>query len=98
MTISYKDKEMTINLCYGSIGEVSQLLARGELSSIELVELCLERIHRLNPELNAFITVLSDDARAQAKQADAEIRSGNWRGPLHGIPIGIKDFFDTAGI
>jgi aspartyl-tRNA(Asn)/glutamyl-tRNA(Gln) amidotransferase subunit A len=98
LTISFKDKEMSTNLCYASIGDVSQLLARGELSPIELVELCLERIHRLNPELNAFITVLSDDARAQAKQADAEIRSGQWRGPLHGIPIGIKDFFDTAGI
>lgn len=89
---------MSDTLCDKSIGEVSELLRKGDVSAIELVELCLERIHRLNPELNAFITVLSDEARVQAKQADAEIRAGNWRGPLHGIPIGVKDFFDTAGV
>lgn len=48
--------------------------------------------------LNAFITVLADQALEQARDAKAEIRSGHWRGPLHGIPIGIKDFYDTAGI
>lgn len=74
------------------------MIEQGELSSLELTELCLERIGRLNPQLNAFITVMSDEARAQARQADADIRAGGRRSPLHGIPVGIKDFFDTAGV
>jgi aspartyl-tRNA(Asn)/glutamyl-tRNA(Gln) amidotransferase subunit A len=68
------------------------------LSSLDVVDACLARIDALGAKLNAFITVLSDQARAEARIADAEIRRGAWRGPLHGIPIGIKDFYDTAGV
>jgi aspartyl-tRNA(Asn)/glutamyl-tRNA(Gln) amidotransferase subunit A len=58
----------------------------------------LGRIETLNPKINAFITVLSDEAREQAAQAEKDIKAGNWRGPLHGIPVGLKDMYDTAGI
>lgn len=81
-----------------TIAEVSELIRRVELSPIELVRDCLDVIERLNSSLNAFITVTAESALAEAKQAEAEIRSGHWRGPLHGIPIGLKDLIDTAGI
>jgi aspartyl-tRNA(Asn)/glutamyl-tRNA(Gln) amidotransferase subunit A len=83
---------------YRSVAELSPLLRAREISSVDIVEGCLARIDELNHTLNAFITVLTDEARTQAKAADAEIRAGKWRGPLHGVPIGIKDFYDTAGI
>ena len=53
---------------------------------------------RLNPKLNAYITVTADDALAQARKAESEIQHGHWRGPLHGIPLGIKDNIDIAGV
>ncbi len=81
-----------------SIRQISELLRQGSLSPVELTEDCLSRIEKLNPRLNAFITVTADSARAQARAAEAEIRRGNWRGPLHGIPLALKDLIDTAGI
>lgn len=69
-----------------------------QVSPVEVVNTCLERIEQINPKLNAFITVLAEPAREQASAAEREIRAGRWRGPLHGIPVGIKDFYDTAGI
>ena len=81
-----------------SIREVSQLVRRKAISPVELTRACLERIARLNPALNAFITVTSEQAMAQARQAEAEVRRGKWRGPLHGIPVGLKDNIDTVGI
>ncbi|HEX6213803.1 MAG TPA: amidase [Vicinamibacterales bacterium] len=59
---------------------------------------CLERIERHQPRLNAFITVLADTALEAAKTAEKEIEQGRWKGPLHGIPMGIKDFYDTMGV
>lgn len=59
---------------------------------------CLDQIERLDPSINAFITVMHDSALAEARAAEAEIKEGNWRGPLHGIPIGLKDLIDTAGV
>jgi aspartyl-tRNA(Asn)/glutamyl-tRNA(Gln) amidotransferase subunit A len=81
-----------------SILELSDLLRCGEISPVELTQKCLARIEKLNPVLNAFITVTPDSAIAQARQAEAEMRNGGWRGPLHGIPLGLKDLLDTAGI
>ncbi len=81
-----------------TIIEASQLLRRKQISAVELTTACLNRIEQLNPILNAFITVMHDEALAQARQADDEICAGNWRGPLHGIPIGLKDLIDTAGV
>ena len=65
---------------------------------MKLVRECLEKIDRLNPTLNAFITVTAESALAEAQEAEREIQAGNWRGPLHGIPIGLKDLIDTAGV
>src|SRR5262245_5387856 len=81
-----------------TIREISARIRTLDLSPIDVVDACLARIDALNPRLNAFITVLADRARERAKETDAEVRAGAWRGPLHGIPIGIKDFYDTAGI
>lgn len=85
-------------LGYSSLTEISTRIRQRQLSPLQIVELCLERIERLNPKLNAFITILADQAREQVRAADTEIKAGRWRGPLHGIPVGIKDFYDTAGI
>ena len=81
-----------------SIGEVSTRIRAGTLSPISLVDQCLARIETLNPRLNAFITVTAELAREQARAAEAEIAAGRWRGPLHGVPVAVKDFYDTAGI
>ncbi|MFZ0801781.1 MAG: amidase [Terriglobales bacterium] len=80
-----------------SILEIGQRLRKRELSPVELAKDCLAKIERLNPVLDAFITVTAELALAQARQAEAEIQRGQWRGPLHGVPIGLKDIVDTAG-
>lgn len=81
-----------------TIAVASDLLRRKEISPVELTSACLARIEELNPTINAFITVMRDSALAEARAAEAEINNGNWRGPLHGIPIGLKDLIDTAGV
>lgn len=81
-----------------SITEAADLLRRKEISPVDLTTACLDRIEELNPTINAFITVTRDSALAEAHKAEDEIRAGNWRGPLHGIPIGLKDLIDTAGV
>ena len=81
-----------------SIVETSELLRKRELSPVELTKTCLARIEKLNPSLNAFITVTAESALAQARSAEAEILQGRWRGPLHGIPLALKDLIDTAGV
>ncbi len=81
-----------------SIREAGDLVRRKAISPVELTRACLQRIERLNPTLNAFITVTAEQAMAQAREAEAEVRHGRWRGPLHGIPVGLKDNIDTAGV
>jgi len=81
-----------------SIIEASRLVRDKKISPVDLTQGCLKRIERLNPKLNAFITVTAESALAQAREAEAEIQKGHWRGPLHGIPIALKDLFDTAGV
>ncbi|MGH9521329.1 MAG: amidase [Terriglobales bacterium] len=76
---------------------VAQLRA-GEVTSVALTESCLARIRERDRELNSFITVTSESALEQARQADRELRSGFDRGPLHGIPIALKDLIDVAGV
>jgi len=83
---------------YESIGSLSRRIRERTVSPIDVVEACLKRIATLNPALNAFITVMADDARDRARAAEAEIKFGDWRGPLHGLPLGVKDFYDTAGV
>jgi len=65
---------------------------------VEVTRECLGRIDRLNPSLNAFITVTGESALAEARRAEAEILRGEWRGPLHGVPLALKDLIDTAGV
>jgi len=81
-----------------TILELSTALRKRQLSPVELTRECLKRIERLNPARNAFILVADELAMEQAQRAEDEIAHGNWRGPLHGIPIGLKDLIDTAGI
>jgi Asp-tRNA(Asn)/Glu-tRNA(Gln) amidotransferase A subunit family amidase len=81
-----------------TILELAEALRARKLSPVELTRACLQKIEELNAVLNAFITVTADQAVAQARTAEAEILRGDWRGPLHGIPIGLKDLIDTAGI
>ena len=81
-----------------TIARIAPLIRKKQISPVELTEFSLERIHRLQPKLNAFITVTAELARKQARQAEKEILRGKYRGPLHGIPISLKDLFFTAGI
>src|SRR5262245_20068569 len=81
-----------------SIQEAAEQIRRKRISPVELSNACLARIERLNPVLNAFITVTAESALATAREAEAEVQRGRWRGPLHGIPIALKDLFDTAGV
>src|SRR4051812_2860495 len=79
-----------------SIGDVSNLLREGRLTSTALTTLCLERIAALDAQLNAFITLSADSALREAANADRALAQGRWYGPLHGIPVGIKDLIDVA--
>jgi aspartyl-tRNA(Asn)/glutamyl-tRNA(Gln) amidotransferase subunit A len=80
------------------LAEASELVRTKKLSPVELTQACLARIEALNPELNAFITVTAEMALEQARAAEAEIQRGNWRGPLHGIPLALKDLIEVAGV
>jgi aspartyl-tRNA(Asn)/glutamyl-tRNA(Gln) amidotransferase subunit A len=80
-----------------TISDLAPRLRRKEISSVELTRACLERIETLNPKLNAFITVLAESTLVEARSADEAIARGEWRGPLHGVPIALKDLIDTAG-
>lgn len=86
------------NVSQLSLSEVSQLVRNKKVSPVELTRECLNRIERFNPKLNAFITVTADSALAEAREAEEEIQHDRWRGPLHGIPIALKDLIDTAGV
>jgi len=80
-----------------TIVQLAPRLRRKDVSPVELTRACLDRIEKLNPVLNAFITVTAESALAEARAAEIEISRGEWRGPLHGIPIALKDLIDTAG-
>ena len=81
-----------------SLADVSASIRQRRISPVDVVTACLDRIERLQPRLNAFITLAGDSAFDAAKSAERDIRQGRWKGPLHGIPVGIKDFYDTAGL
>jgi aspartyl-tRNA(Asn)/glutamyl-tRNA(Gln) amidotransferase subunit A len=85
-------------LCYLTIREAGRLLKDRKLSPVELTRAFLSRIEQLDGKLQAYITVLSERALAEARNSEAEILRGEYRGPLHGIPIALKDLYDTAGV
>ena len=85
-------------ICDLTIVDLSKRIAGGELSPVEVTEAHLARIDALNQALNAFTTVAHERARTEAKMAEEEIAAGRVRGPLHGVPIGVKDIIDTAGV
>jgi len=80
-----------------TLAEASEKIRKGAVTSTQLTEACLERIDVYGPKLDCFITVMRESALAQAKMLDAEQKAGKLRGPLHGIPIALKDNIDTAG-
>ncbi len=85
-------------LAFLSIAEAAQQIERRTLSPVELTRAYLDRIERLNPALNAYVTVTADSALAEARTAEQEIGRGGYRGPLHGIPIALKDLYATRGV
>ena len=79
------------------MAELARSLQARSATSEEVTERCLDHIARRDPSINAFITVLDEEARAQARAADQEIAAGRYRGPLHGVPISLKDLIDLRG-
>jgi len=89
---------VTDELHHLTIAVAAQLIRSRKLSPVEYVDALLKRIESLDSQLNAFITVTANLARKQARQAEVEIMSGRYRGPLHGIPFALKDIYNTKGI
>lgn len=86
------------DICFLPITKLSALLRLKDLSPVELTSSCLNRIEKLNPSLNAFISVLKKEAMENAILAEKEIANGNYRGLLHGIPVAVKDLFASQGV
>ncbi|HEU4413478.1 MAG TPA: amidase, partial [Candidatus Angelobacter sp.] len=80
------------------LAAASLAVQKKDVSPVDLTQACLSAIERRNPELNAFITVTAETALTEARKAESEIARGEWRGPLHGIPLALKDLAETAGI
>jgi aspartyl-tRNA(Asn)/glutamyl-tRNA(Gln) amidotransferase subunit A len=89
---------MTIDLKSLTLSSAASLLRGKKISSMELIEACLKSIEALKPELNAYVTVAAEKALDAARQAQSEIDKGQYQGPLHGIPVSVKDIFYTQGI
>jgi aspartyl-tRNA(Asn)/glutamyl-tRNA(Gln) amidotransferase subunit A len=81
-----------------TISDFAPRIRRKEISPVELTRLYLENVARLNPVLNAYVTVIEDQAVEEARQAEREVLRGQYRGPLHGIPFSIKDNLATRGV
>ena len=82
-----------------SLNQLSERIKSGEMSPVDLIEVCLGRIKKLNPILNAFITVIDEETLYNQSQiAEKEIKHGNYYSPLHGIPFSIKDIFYAKGV
>ena len=88
----------TLEICYMSAGDLSKLVQSKEISPVEIIEAHLTRIDATEPVLNSFITLLADQARKTARQAEKDIQAGRYKGPLHGIPVALKDLYNTGGV
>ena len=89
---------MSNSLHFMTIAEASKLIANKELSPVTLTESFLERIEALDGSLKSYVTLLKDEAINEALVAEKDINNGGYKGPMHGIPIGVKDLYDTKGI
>ena len=89
---------MNDNLAYATIEELAPRIASGDLSPVELTQMQLERIEAADGRLKSYATVMAESALAEAQQAQDEIAAGNYRGPLHGVPIAVKDLCYTTGV
>src|SRR5258706_6956266 len=85
-------------LCFLSLSDLSTALRKREITSVEATRAVLGRIRELNPKLRAYLTVMDDAALRQAEAADKEIAAGKYRGPLHGVPVAVKDLCWTKGV
>ncbi len=85
-------------LYYKTISQITELLSSKKLSPVELTKVMLDRIEQLDDQLKSYATITAEQAMAAAQQAEQEIIAGNYRGPLHGVPIGVKDLLFTNGI
>src|SRR5580765_1387834 len=86
------------DLLYTPVRALAAQLKAKKLTSVKLTETCLQRLETLGPKLNAVVTVMRESALAEARAADAEIAKGRHRGPLHGVPYGVKDLLATKGV
>jgi len=86
------------DVAFWPVRHLAELVRTRQVSSLELTEMYLTRLHRYNPKLNNVVTFLDDYGRAEAKRADAEIAAGRYKGPLHGIPWGAKDIISVKGV
>ena len=91
-------KRSLLDISNLTIKHLSKLIASREISCLEVLDATVERIEKLNPKLNAFITILDQSARREAKHADSLIKQGKYLGPLHGIPISLKDLIYVKGV
>ena len=86
------------DLCFTPAAELAALIRARKLSPVELTDIVLDRLHALEPKLNAFITITDDQARIDARRAEQAVMDGETLGPLHGVPMGLKDFIETKGV
>src|SRR6516162_2135010 len=91
-------QEITEDILFASLRELGDLIRTRRISPVALTEAYLDRLDKLGPKLGAVVTVTRDLALREAEAADREIRAGHYRGPLHGIPYGVKDLIATKGI
>ena len=90
--------ELAEDVLFAGVAALSRRIRSGDLSPSDLARACLARVDALSPGLGCFVTVTADRALADARRAEADLAAGRWRGPLHGIPFGLKDVVDTKGI
>src|SRR4030066_191034 len=85
-------------LCYLSAGQLGRMIQKKEVSPVEVIEAHLARVEALEPELNSFIAFVPEKAMEEARKAEKEILAGRYQGPLHGIPLGLKDLYYVKGM
>src|SRR5215469_6602267 len=93
-----EEARMPDELAFLTIAELSRLIEQKKLSPVELTTALLRRTQAIDPQLNTYLLLTAERALDQARQAEREIAAGNYRGPMHGIPFGLKDIYSTAGI